>query len=327
MKYRSIILSVLSVVVIVASLLLIERHLKRSEPTLLQGRVECETYHASSKIAGRIDTLYVAQGDRVTRGELLYRITTPELDAKLQQAEALRNAASALDRKTLAGAREQQRLEALNMWQKTQAGLTLAEKSHERASRLYSQGVIPAQQFDEATAQLKAMQATEAAARAQYELVRNGASIEDKQAAAAQLQQAEGAVSEVESYIGDAMVYAPISGEISTIAARGGELISTGYPVVTILDTSDMWVTFNIKETLLPKIEIGKTMVGYVPALARDITLRVTYISAQAEFATWSATRTKGGFDIRTFEVKTKPEEDADRLRAGMSVIVDWDNL
>lgn len=328
MTKSSTLIYVAAIVAFVIVVILVGHILKKQEPILLQGCVECATYRASSKIAGRIDTLFVEQGDMVNRGDILYRLTTPELDAKLQQVEALRSAALAMDRKAITGAREQQRQEALNMWQKAQAGLSLAEKSYNRVSSLYAQGVIPAQQLDEATAQLEAMRATESAAKAQYDLVRDGASIEDKEAAAAQLRQAQGAVNEVETYIDDALVYAPASGEISTIAARGGELVSTGYPVVMILDNSDMWVSFNVKETLLPKITIGKQMSGYVPALDRDISLRVSYISVEADFATWSATRTRGGFDIRTFEVKATPQDGSTvGLRAGMSVIVNWNRL
>lgn len=72
----------------------------------------------------------------------------------------------------------------------------------------------------------------------QCELVFDGASKEEKEAAAAQVRQAEGAVSEVESYLSDALVYAPVTGEVSTIIAEAGELVGTGYPVVAILDMS-----------------------------------------------------------------------------------------
>ncbi len=76
----------------------------------------------------------------------------------------------------------------------------------------------------------------------------------------------------------------------------------------------------------MPDIRVGTRMWSYVPALARDVELVVTYISAQADFATWSATRTQGGFDIRTFAVKAKPVEEQE-LRPGMSVLVDWDKI
>ena len=77
------------------------------------------------------------------------------------------------------------------------------------------------------------MEATALAAKAQYDLASDGARKEDKEAAAARVRQAEGAVSEVESYIGDAMVYAPVTGEVSTIIAEQGELVGSGMKPLT----------------------------------------------------------------------------------------------
>ena len=327
MKKKNIIAVLVAVVVIIAAVLLVSRYLKARTPILLQGTTECTTYKASSKIAGRIVDMKVEEGQRVERGELLYTLSTPELDAKLQQAEAVRSAASAIDQKVLSGARVQQIEAAMNMWQKAQAGLELARKTYERVQNLYNDGVVPAQKLDEATANYKAMEATALAAKAQYDMATDGARKEDKEAAAARVRQAEGAVSEVESYISDAMVYSPVTGEISTIIAEEGELVGSGYPVVAILDMSDLWVTFNVKETLLPGLRIGTRMNGYVPALDSDVEFEVTYISPQADFATWSATRTQGGFDIRTFAIKARPVSHVENMRPGMSVIVDWDEI
>ena len=108
MKKKNIIAVLVAVVVIIAAVLLVSRYLKVRTPILLQGTTECTTYKASSKIAGRIVDMKVEEGQRVERGELLYTLSTPELDAKLQQAEAVRSAASAIDQKVLSGARVQQ---------------------------------------------------------------------------------------------------------------------------------------------------------------------------------------------------------------------------
>lgn len=324
---RKIIWSVIITIALIIIVALVGYHLKHSEPIILQGTVECTTYRASSKIAGRIEKMNLHEGQHVKKGELLYTLSTPELNAKLQQAEAAKNAATALDQKALAGARIQQIEAARNLWQKAQAGRVLSQRTFERVKTLYKQGVVAAQNFDEAEANYQAMVASEAAAKAQYELALDGASKEDKEAAAAQVQQAEGAINEVESYISDAMVYSPVDGEISSIIAEQGELVGSGYPVVSIIDTTDIWATFNVKETLLPKIKIGGKMVAYIPALDRDIEFEIRYISVQADFATWSATRTQGGFDIRTFAVKAYPIGNAEGLRPGMSVLVDWNQL
>lgn len=327
MKRNNIVGIIVAAIVIVLTVIVVSWYITRRTPMLIQGTVECTTYKASSKVPGRIDCMKVKQGDRVERGELLYTLSTPELEAKLQQAEAARSAASALDEATLAGARIQQIDAAMNLWEKAQAGLELARKTYERVRNLYEQGVVPAQKLDEASANYKAMQASADAAKSQYELARDGARKEDKQAAAARVRQAQGAVEEVESYISDAMVYAPVTGEVSTIIAEQGELVGSGYPVVAILDLTDMWTTFNIKETLLPGIRVGTHMIGFVPALDCEVEFVVTYIAAQADFATWAATRTQGGFDIRTFAVKAEPVSAVERMRPGMSVLVDWDQF
>ena len=327
MKRSNIYGVVAAAAVILLSVALISWYLTKRSPMLIQGTVECTTYKASSKVPGRIDAMKVAEGDRVEKGQLLYVLSTPELDAKLAQAEAVKSAAAALDAAAVAGARIQQIEAALNMWEKAQAGLELARKTYERVKNLYDQGVVPTQKLDEATANYEAMKATAQAAKAQYDMAADGARKEDKEAAAARVRQAEGAVSEVESYIGDAMVYSPVAGEVSTIVAQQGELVGSGYPVVAILDMSDLWVTFNVKETLLPKIKVGTRMMAYVPALDREVELEVSYIAVQADFATWAATRTQGGFDIRTFAVKARPTGDAGQLRPGMSVLVDWDKI
>lgn len=327
MNRRALFFGVTGVLVAVCIILLAAYLIRRQEPLWLQGQIACTTYRASSKLAGRIDSLWVSEGDWVERGELLYTLTTPELDARLTQVEAIRSAAEALDAATLAGARRQQIEAARNLWQRAEAGLTLAKKSYERVERLYAAGVVPAQQFDEATAEYHAAQAATDAARAEYDLAVAGARREEREAAAAKVTEAQGAVQEVRSYLADARVYAPVSGEVSTILAEAGELVGTGYPVVSILDRNDLWVTFNIKEELLPRIRQGMIFSGYLPALGRSLRWRISSIAPEADFATWRSTRAEGGFDIRTFAVKARPEE-ADRdLRVGMSVLVNWKEL
>ena len=93
MKKSYIIGIVLAVVVVVVAVVLTGRYLQRRTPLLIQGTVECTTYKASSKVPGRIESMKVREGERVTKGQLLYTLSTPELNAKLLQAEALRSAA------------------------------------------------------------------------------------------------------------------------------------------------------------------------------------------------------------------------------------------
>ena len=89
MKRSNVIGILAAAAVIVLSVVLISWYLTKRTPTLIQGTVECTTYKASSKVPGRIDDMKVAQGDRVEKGQLLYTLSTPELEAKLRQAEAV----------------------------------------------------------------------------------------------------------------------------------------------------------------------------------------------------------------------------------------------
>ena len=308
--------------VIVVATVVISSIIKSNKPTILQGVVACTEYRAASKIAGRIESMSAVEGANVSVGEELYTLSTPELNNKLQQASAAKDAAQALDKQVIAGARKQQIDAAYNLYQRAIAGYDLAQKSYTRIQNLLSKGVATQQQADEASAQLEAMKASKDAAYAEYSLALAGATSEQKAAAAAQVAMAQAAVAEVESYIADSRVVSPIAGQIQSIAFHTGELVGVGYPVVTVLDMADMWIEFNIKETLLPQIAIGTTFNCYIPATDSNIELKVSYIAPQADFAIWDATRDKGGFDIRTFKVKMMPTEGKNILRPGMSAII-----
>ena len=208
------------------------------------------------------------------------------------------------------------------MWQKAQAGLTIAEKSYKRVKNLYDQGVMSAQKLDEVTAQRDAAAATEKAAKAQYDMARNGAEREDKAAAAALVERAKGAVAEVESYIKETVLTAQTAGEVSEIFPKVGELVGTGAPIMNVAVMEDMWVTFNIREDLLKGMNIGSEFEAYVPALDKNIKVKVYYMKDLGTYAAWKATKTTGQFDLKTFEVRATPQEKVEGLRPGMSVIV-----
>ena len=224
--------------------------------------------------------------------------------------------------KAIKGARQEQIQAAYEMWQKAQAGVTIAEKSYKRVKNLYEQGVMPAQKLDEVTAQRDAAIATEKAAKAQYTMAKNGAEREDKMAAEALVNRAKGAVAEVESYIKETYLIAPASGEVSEIFPKVGELVGTGAPIMNIAELNDMWVTFNVREDLLQGLTMGTEFEAFVPALDKNIRLKVNYMKDLGTYAAWKATKTTGQFDLKTFEVKALPQEKVEGLRPGMSVIL-----
>ena len=307
-------LTLLGVIAIVA---VVGFFMLRKGPEIIQGQAEVTEYRVSSKVPGRILEFRVKEGQSVNAGDTLAILEAPDVMAKMEQARAAEAAAQAQNEKAIKGARKEQIQAAYEMWQKAQAGVTIAEKSYQRIKNLHEQGVVPAQKLDEVTAQRDAAIATEKAAKAQYTMAKNGAEREDKMAAEALVNRAKGAVAEVESYIKETYLIAPAAGEVSEIFPKVGELVGTA-------ELNDMWVTFNVREDLLKDLTMGAEFEAIVPALDnKTIKLKVYYLKDLGSYAAWKATKTTGQFDLKTFEVKASPMEEVENLRPGMSVVID----
>ena len=321
-KRKCVIASLIILILLIAVFIIVYKGDSKLNTPVIEGRMEAVSYHASSKVAGRIEQMFVSEGDWVESGDLLYVISTPELDAKLTQVDALRTQAEAMNEEVEQGARIEQ-LEALQgLVKRAEAGRTFAEESFMSIEDLYNKGVVPRQQYDEALANLNAMSASVSAARAEYNLALAGATREQREAVLAKVTQAQGAVDELVAYIADRYVYAPTSGRIADVIAHEGELVGTGYPVVTILDINNCWATFNIREDDIHGIDVGNRFTAYLPALDADMEFEIYYISSEADFATWNSTRAKGGYDLRTFEVRARPIDSKQQPLPGMSVVV-----
>ncbi len=316
-------LAFLTLTGIIALVAIVGFFMLRKGPEFVQGQADVTEYRVSSKVPGRILEFRVKEGDTVQTGDTLAILEAPEVTAKLEQAEAARTAAQAQNEKAIKGARQEQIRTAYEMWQKAKAGVEVAEKSYKRVKNLTDQGVMTAQKLDEATAQRDAAVATERAAKAQYDMARNGAEREDKATTAALVERAKGAVSEVESYIKETYLIAQMPGEVSEIFPKVGELVGTGAPIMNVSVLSDMWVTFNIREDLLKGINMGTEFEAYIPALDKKIKLKVYYMKDLGTYAAWKATKPEGQYDLKTFEIKALPIHKVDGLRPGMSVILE----
>lgn len=296
----------------------------RPQEELVMGEVDATEYRVSNKVPGRIDSLYVKEGQMVKAGDTLAHIFSPQVDAKMMQASAAKSAASAQSRKAKTGAREQQVQMAYQVWQKAQAAVEVYRKSYERVKGLHEKGVLSAQKFDEVDAQYKAAQADCVAAEQQYLMAKEGARQEDIAAAAALVNQAGGAVAEVQSYLDDSYLIAPSDGEVVEIFVKRGDLIGTGSPVMSILDMRDSWLFFSVREDLLKDMKPGAEVNVRIPALGKEThKCRVTRVQAMASYATWRATKTNGQYDVKSFDVKMVPEEKIEDLRPGMTAIVE----
>lgn len=294
----------------------------RPQEDIVQGEADADEYRVSGKVPGRLLEVRVKEGDMVRAGDTLAILEAPDVSAKLSQAEAAEQAAQAVSEKAQRGTRQEQIQTAYEMLQKAKAGEEIAMKSFNRVQRLFQEGVMSAQKRDEAQAQLTAMRATVKAAQAQYNMARNGAQREDKAAAAAQVSRAKGAVAEVNSYIKETVLTAAMDGEVSEIFPKIGELVGAGAPIMNILMTNDMWVTFNVREDYLNKFKLHSTITGFSPALKKNLKLTVYHQKDLGTYAVWKATKAMGQYDMKTFEVKARLVNPEKELRPGMTVNV-----
>ena len=321
-QHNNILLAILGFAVVVIIVALIGFFALGRDPELIQGQVEVSEYRVSSKVPGRILEIRVKEGDFVKVGDTLAILDAPEVRAKMEQARSAENAAAAQEQMARNGARQEQIQGAYQLWQQAKAGLEIAEKSYNRVQHLFDEGVLSAQKRDEAFANYKAMEAQAKAAESQYNMAVNGARREEKQAAAAMVGRARGAVQEVSSYIHETVQIAQMEGEVTDVYPKVGELVGTGSPIMSVAVMSDLWGTFNVREDQLNGMEVGKTFDAFVPAFNKTITMKVYYMKDQGSFAVWKATKANGQYDLKTFEVKARPLEKFDGLRPGMSLII-----
>jgi HlyD family secretion protein len=321
-QHKNILLAIFgfsAVVVIVALIGLIA--LDR-DPDIIQGQVEVSEYRVSSKVPGRILELRVKEGDYVKAGDTLAILDAPDVRAKMEQAQGAESAAAAMELKAQNGARKEQIQGAFSVLQQAKAGYEIAEKSYNRVQRLFDEGVMSAQKRDEAFASYKAMEAQMKAAQSQYDMAVNGARMEDKLAASAQVNRAKGAVQEVNSYIHETVQIAQKEGEVSDIYPKVGELVGTGSPIMSIAMMDDMWGTFNVREDQLNGMQVGTEFTVFVPAFNKEVKMKVYQLKDQGSFAVWKATKANGQYDLKTFEVKARPVEKLEGLRPGMSLVI-----
>lgn len=295
----------------------------RPVPLTIQGEFHAKQVQVAAKVPGTVEHLYAVEGSSVKKGDMLAKIDSPTLRAKESQALAAVKAAEAQENKVNDGARPEEITALYNVYQKAVAAERYAFKTYTRVKSLHDDGVVTTQSLDEALTQWKVLVNDVKAAKANYEMAKTGARPEDKTTAEALKEQAQGALNEVMILLEDTLLSSPIDGEVSTIVVEQGELVTPGFPVISIVDLKDMWVTFYLREDLLKDIRVGTVINVEIPALSNTevYPVKVTHIAPEGSYAVWSATKTSADFDLKTFEVKAYPEKAIPGLRAGMTAV------
>ncbi len=317
----------------------------RSKDMVLIGTVDANQVILSPQIEGRLAKLLVDEGTPVKQGDLIAVIDPSELEAEARAAAAtidsLRSqvAASMATSQATSGsttssvANAEAKLESSRaQLLQAEAMLQQVESDSRRTIELAKSGVASEQQRVQAETNLKAQQATVQAWKDQVSASQadlNTAVANTHQAHAAQstvsstraqLANAEAALKEAEVRLGYTKIYAPVSGTVSVRAARQGEVLAAGQPIVTIVDFGDTWVRAALPETQSDHISLGDTLRIRLPG-GTETSGKVFFKSPEADFATQrDVSRRKR--DIRTIVLKVRLDNPKGAYVPGMTADV-----
>jgi HlyD family secretion protein len=300
-------------------------YLVQPQPLLVQGEADATRIDIAARIDGRVGQRPASRGDDVTAGQLLVAIDNPELLTKLSEAEAARVVAEADFTRIQIGTRAEGIAERKAAVASAQANLTLAQQTYERVKQVTKGGFEPVAKLDEATASLDVATRTLEQAKLAYQEAVAGYTAEERGVAQAAVAKAKAAIATLEAQVDEMTVKAPIAGQVYQVGAELGEYVSPGVPLLTLVDLSDVWLHFDLREDLVKGLKVGDRFTVKIPALGdMPVTVEVRTIATRGEYTGWRATRATGDFDLRTFEVRAYPVDKLPKLRPGMSAYVDW---
>ena len=315
--------AILVTLIVVAIIGLSLWYLAQPQPLLVQGEADATRIDIAARVDGRVAKRPVERGDNVTAGEVLYEIDNPELLTKLREAEASLAVASANLANIEVGTRAEDIAQRKATEDSAAAQLTLAQQTYGRVKELAGNGNAPLQRLDEATNSLKTAQSAVGQAKFAYDEAVAGPTKEQRDIARANVAEAQASVNSIRAQVDELIVKAPIAAQVYQIGAELGEYVSPGVPLLSLVDLSDVWLRFDLREDLVKRIKVGQKVTMRAPALGdKPIVAEVKFIAPKGEYAGWRATRATGDFDLRTFEVRAYPTPPIPGLRPGMSVYV-----
>ena len=317
----------------------------RPVPLVLTGIVTTNDVVVSPQIAGRITQLLVKEGDTVKANQRLAVLDPGELQQEAAFYTASAEGASSQVQESAAALRFQERqvgdqisqaeanlAAAESQRMAAQAELDNARLSFDRADTMLKEGVVSQEQLDQASTAYQVAQSKIAslekqidAQRSAVALARTNAdqvSIRRSQLQGTQKQQAAAAAQRAKAGVrlAYAELHAPIDGIIDVVAARVGEVVTPGQPVVTLINPDDLWVRANVEETYIDRVRIGDKLTVRLPS-GEERQGTVFYRGVEAAFATQrDVSRTKR--DIKTFEIRIRVDNSDRRLAVGMTAYV-----
>jgi HlyD family secretion protein len=251
----------------------------------VSGNIETTEVDIGFKIAGRIVSISVQEGDWIEKGKILAKLDDEDLRQRLELAKATLRSAQARLKKLLAGARPEELREAEAILNQAQFDLENKQTQYERMKALFEKNVIPKENLDNAETGYKVAKASLQKAMENYRLVKEGPRREDIEDAKAQVAQALASLKLAETQIAYTIVQSPISGVVLVKSSEIGEVVNPGTSILTLADIENVWLKAYVPETELSKVKWGQEVMVTTDLRPKKIYRgKISFISSQAEF-------------------------------------------
>ena len=294
---------------------------RKPRPPLI-GVVHETEIRIAPEISARLASLPVNPLQPVRKGEVIAKLSSPEIAASLEEAKANAESARANLANVEAGVRQEERDTAAQNVAIADSNVTLAKEQFARVSVLAAKNYASKQQFDEDAAALSEAQASLVLARAALAQSQAGPTKEELAVAQSQVALALATVADLEAQLAKTTLTSPVDGVARLLVAEPGEAISPGQPVLTLAVAGDRWFTFTIREDRLRGVTIGSKLALRTAAGDR-FEAKVTELRPLGEFAVWRAARAVGDHDLNSFLLRADPIGPTPKLEPGMTVWID----
>ena len=299
----------------------------------VSGYVEATEVRVAPEVGGRLIDLKVAEGDRVTAGDVVAQLDTADITLALKRAAAERQGADAQLRLLLAGARQEDIRQAEAQRAAAEADvagarqeLTSAERDLQRFEALLASNSGAQKPRDDAATRRDVakdrIRAGEERVRAAAEAVarlKSGARREEIDVARARLAGVDAQIATLEKAMNDATVLAPASGMVTQKLADTGELIAPRTPLLVVADLDHVWANVYVDEPLVPRVTLGQTATVFTDAGGPGIEGTITFISPKAEFTPRNVQTAEERSKL-VFRVKVTVDNQKGVLKQGMPV-------
>jgi HlyD family secretion protein len=291
------------------------------------GRIEVVELDVAAKAPGRISEMYADEGDIVTTGQVVARMDTAVLHAQLKQAQAEEDKARNATNTALAMVAQhegEQSAQAAVVVQR-EAELAVAEKTADRTRILSEQRAASIQELDEDVARRREAAAALAASKAQLVATQSTINAANSQVLEARsnvaaMQASEG---QIQAEIDDTVLKAVRSGRVQYRIAQPGEVVGAGGKVLSMVDLSDVTITFFLPEASAGRVALGSEVHIVLDATPNDvIPAKVTFVASVAQF-TPKSVETQSEREKLVFRIKARinPEilrQHASQIKSGL---------